>query len=613
MLQEEQELLDSLVECGQGHLTEQWSNDGVSSSDKQRLARQLFQLDQAYPGGLLKYLSNARRLLADSREGKNAFHGYEPSVPIGEKLDYGSAACSKLEDIGLRAAGKAAFVLVAGGLGERLGYSGIKLALPADSARGASFLQLYIENILALETKAKCSKTGTGKPLPLVIMTSDDTHSHTQQLLEEHAYYGADPSQIRLLKQEKVPCLADGDARLALAKDDNFQVQTKPHGHGDVHSLLYSSGVASEWQEAGVEWLFFFQDTNGLVFRALPAALGVSASNGYDVNSLAVPRKAKEAIGALTQLTQKDTGHQMTINVEYNLLDPLLRATSSPDGDVNDSSGFSPFPGNINQLVIRLAPYMEQLHRSKGVITEFVNPKYADDSRTSFRSATRLECMMQDYMKDLPSEARVAFTVINQVWAAYSPVKNSVADAIAKVAAGVPAHSATTGELDIYAANCRLLRMVGASVGDPRPVHFSGQDVELWPQISWHPSFAQTANELRARLPVASDVHIKTSSSLVIDVSAVQIKAMHLDGALRIWGNPGAEVVLDGITVDNEGWQWVPLQKEEQATEEETMRGFKVRRTACRNIECPEARLYYVGSKEVSSKSSKLLPLIAAT
>jgi UDP-N-acetylglucosamine pyrophosphorylase len=64
--------------------------------------------------------------------------------------------------------------------------------------------QLYIENILALETKAKCSKTGTGKPLPLVIMTSDDTHSHTQQLLEEHAYYGADPSQIRLLKQEKV-------------------------------------------------------------------------------------------------------------------------------------------------------------------------------------------------------------------------------------------------------------------------------------------------------------------------------------------------------------------------------------------------------------------------
>ena len=33
-------------------------------------------------------------------------------------------------------------MLVAGGLGERLGYSGIKLALPVDSARGACFLQV---------------------------------------------------------------------------------------------------------------------------------------------------------------------------------------------------------------------------------------------------------------------------------------------------------------------------------------------------------------------------------------------------------------------------------------------------------------------------------------
>ena len=41
------------------------------------------------------------------------------------------------------------------------------------------------------------------------------------------------------------------------------------------------------------------------------------------------------------------------------------------------------------------------------------------------------------------------------MWAAYSPVKNSPADARAKVAGGTPSHSATTGELDIYAANCR--------------------------------------------------------------------------------------------------------------------------------------------------------------
>ena len=40
----------------------------------------------------------------------------------------------------------------------------------------------------------------------------------------------------------------------------------------------------------------------------------------------------------------------MVINVEYNQLDPLLRATGHPDGDVNCETGYSPYPGNINQV-----------------------------------------------------------------------------------------------------------------------------------------------------------------------------------------------------------------------------------------------------------------------
>ena len=35
----------------------------------------------------------------------------------------------------------------------------------------------------------------------------------------------------------------------------------------------------------------------------------------------------------------------MTISVEYNQLDPLLRATGDGQGDVNSQDGWSPFPG----------------------------------------------------------------------------------------------------------------------------------------------------------------------------------------------------------------------------------------------------------------------------
>ncbi|PRQ43648.1 putative nucleotidyltransferase [Rosa chinensis] len=42
------------------------------------------------------------------------------------------------------------------------------------------------------------------------------------------------------------------------------------------------------------------------VLYAIPGSLGVSATRQYHFNSLAVPRKAKEAIGGITRLTHAD-------------------------------------------------------------------------------------------------------------------------------------------------------------------------------------------------------------------------------------------------------------------------------------------------------------------
>ena len=49
------------------------------------------------------------------------------------------------------------------------------------------------------------------------------------------------------------------------------------------------------------------------------------------MNSLCVPRFAKEAIGAICDLA-KPNGSRMTINVEYNQLDALLRDSGFPNG-----------------------------------------------------------------------------------------------------------------------------------------------------------------------------------------------------------------------------------------------------------------------------------------
>ncbi|KAL5559694.1 hypothetical protein UlMin_035905 [Ulmus minor] len=560
-----------LLEMGQSHLFEEWAEPGVDDEEKKAFFDQVTRLHSSYPGGLDSYIKTARELLADSKSGRNPFDGFIPSVPTGDVLTFGDDNFINFEGTGIREAQKAAFVLVAGGLGERLGYNGIKVALPRETTTGTCFLQHYIECILALqEASHKLLQGENQRKIPFVIMTSDDTHSRTLQLLESKSYFGMEPTQVKLLKQEKVACLADNDARLAVDPQNKYRIQTKPHGHGDVHSLLYSSGLLNDWRDAGLRWVLFFQDTNGLLFNGIPAAIGVSATREYHVNSLAVPRKAKEAIGGITKLTHTD-GRSMVINVEYNQLDPLLRATGHPDGDVNCETGYSPFPGNINQLILELGPYIEELTKTKGSIKEFVNPKYKDATKTSFKSSTRLECMMQDYPKTLPPSARVGFTVMD-AWLAYAPVKNNPEDA-AKVPKGNPYHSATSGEMAIYRANSLILKKAGVKVADPVQAEFNGQEVEVWPRLTWKPKWALTFTDVKSK--VGGSCSISQRSTMAIKGRNIFVEDLSLDGALVIEAIDDAEVKVGG-SVQNKGWALESVDyKDTSIPEEIRIRGFR--------------------------------------
>ncbi|KAL3695224.1 hypothetical protein R1sor_009300 [Riccia sorocarpa] len=563
-----------LVQAGQAHLFTNWPKPGVRDADKLRFFDQVAKLDSSYPGGLAAYVQNARKLLADSKAGKNPFSGYVPSVPDGVKLVHGEETFMQYEEAGVREAQHSAFVLVAGGLGERLGYSGIKLALPTETTTGTSFLQHYINSILALQDANNGDQGEDVKPIPLVIMTSDDTHEKTIELLKKNNNFGMLPDQIVLLKQEKVACISDNNGSLALDPSNNFLIQTKPHGHGDVHNVLYKSGLLTRWQQEGRKWVLFFQDTNALLFKGVPAALGVSALKDLDVNSLAVNRKAKEAIGGIARLTHEN-GSQMVINVEYNQLDPLLRSTGHPEGDVNVETGFSPFPGNINQLIFKLSSYIEELSKTLGAIVEFVNPKYKDSSKTSFKSSTRLECMMQDYPRTLPTSAKVGFTVL-ETWLAYAPVKNNPEDA-RKVPQGNPPHSATSGEMAVYRANCLILKKAGVHIEGPKVETYNGQEVEVWPRIVWSPKWGLTFSDVKRK--VKGNCEISQRSTLVIDGKDVSIDDLVVDGSLLLRALVGSKVNIQSLRVSNDGWKMIPVDWTDNSVQEEIrIRGFKLER-----------------------------------
>eukprot|EP00981_Chlorochromonas_danica_P008240 scaffold2066_cov229-Ochromonas_danica.AAC.24 len=604
--EEDRCLAGRLCEMGQRHLFDGWDAPGVNNHRKAALLQQLRDLDNSVIGGIDGYLNRARSLLQASSEGVNPLAGWRPEVPAGVTLTPFSDEFDRFELCGLPYVGTCGFVLVAGGLGERLGYSGVKIGLPVETVTHTSYLQLYASQILAMEKRYALP----GKRLPLAIMVSADTHLKTEELLRQNHFFGLHPDQVTLLKQGLVPALSSNDARIALSSP--YEVEVKPHGHGDVHALLHASGLARGWQAAGITHIVFFQDTNGLCFFTLPAMLGVSVDRGWAMNSLAVPRVAKQAMGALAKLTHSD-GRHVTVNVEYNQLDPLLRATVSPEGDVNDPvTGRSTFPGNTNHLLFRLADYLAALDRCQGLMPEFVNPKYKDSQRQEFKKPTRLECMMQDFAKVLCGESKekeeelVGYTAV-PAWLCYSPCKNNAKDAAASIASGVPAASPYTAESDQYRVFARMLRSLGAEIPDDSDndndndsddeeevVTVLGISNRLSPRIVIHPSCALFLCEMRRRFPTASEVRLSRRSSLVMDGDVV-VQRLALDGFLKLSAPNGHHLIVKtppGLTITNAGHEMYLLrgeeeeeEEEEEVHEEDRMRGYLLRVLDCQT--CP--------------------------
>lgn len=554
-----------LLECDQSHLFAQWSEGESEAQAKASFFEQVNALNTQYPGGLKKYCKNAKRLLEASKVGANPYEGYTPNIPEGQVLTPGGADHRKMETLGLQNVEKMGFVLVAGGLGERLGYSGIKIALPLETLTGQSFIQHYIETILAFQSRARHETGRSGLTLPLAIMTSGDTHDLTLSFLQENSYFGMKESQVTIMKQEKVPSLINNQAHFAQPAGDPYTIETKPHGHGDVHVLLHGTGTARRWKEdLGIEYIVFFQDTNGLVFNAVLPALGVSIDKGFEMNSITVPRRAGEAAGGIVRL-EKTSGEHLTINVEYNQLDPLLRDTVNSDGDVPDETGFSPYPGNINVLLFALEPYIRNLEASGGMIPEFVNPKYADESKESFKKTTRLECMMQDYPLLLKSGGKVGFTTLPREWC-FSAVKNNIVDAAKKSEAGLPPESGASGEMDVYSNYRQKLKLAGSEIEEAEPIDFSGVKVCPGPKVILSPDYALTLDELNEKV---KNLKITASSTLILRNSGT-IDELELDGRLQI----NSKADISDMKIQNSGDRLVPSTQSDD--EKISIRGFTI-------------------------------------
>ena len=108
------------------------------------------------------------------------------------------------EELGLKELHKTGFVLIAGGLGERLGYSGIKIDLPVSTLeQDYCYLKYYANYALACKQRALQYVPENKRDqfyVPFCIMVSDDTIDRTVGLLERHNYFGLGKDRVDIIK-----------------------------------------------------------------------------------------------------------------------------------------------------------------------------------------------------------------------------------------------------------------------------------------------------------------------------------------------------------------------------------------------------------------------------
>ena len=190
--------------------------------------------------------------------------------------------------------------------------------------------------------------------------------------------------------------------------------------------------------------------------------------------------------------------------------------------------------------------------------------------------------MMQEHPKVLGPGAKVGATQFND-WT-YSPVKNSHAEAVPKVAAGNPGRSAIEGEFEYYESASHALRAVGVPLPAPGAFTAQGITVRDVPKIVFGRGFANSFAEVSRKFPTPGAVRVTNASALVLLGAGIVVESLDLDGALEVRACEGARVTVRGLAVKNAGVAFEPLEPGADVPDWKKIRGFHVVRKDVRVV-----------------------------
>ena len=359
------------------------------------LLEKLEEIDTFYAsiGGIIGYHNTFMQLIKNHSQ-KDAETTLSPATVFS--MPHNVAEVKEKAIIGLKHLAETAFILVAGGAGDRLNlhdpFSQKPLPAAFLSFAGKTLLEWLIEEIQALENYYLQTYHKTCL-CPIVLLTSEEKDNHQKicDFLKEKNNFSRPLDSFSLCQQPTVPLISE-KGRWAFTED--FTLLCKPGGHGALwKAMLDNQGFAFlKKQQRKYALIRQLNNPVGSCDYNLLSLLGYGITEKKKFGFLSCPRRPLSATGSLV-LKQRKTNQGYFYNhanIEYC---DLVKNNILDESEKN--SNFSKYPANTNTLFIDISEVEEKI-RINPLLSMSINLKntYVFDNKEY--KVGRPEMLMQN-------------------------------------------------------------------------------------------------------------------------------------------------------------------------------------------------------------------------
>lgn len=513
---------------------------GKEDDKKKKLAQQIESFDLKYKDGIVNYFINAKKKLNEANifPFKNDKITKTASLPLNNDFEFQQKGIQYLNEVAL--------VLVAGGLGERLGLKINKLLVPFEPYQKKTYLHYYCQAIFALQ-KIYYEKYQEKITIPLLIISNEKGFVQIQQELERNNFFHLAKDQIHLKKQLEVPCFdCDGQPFV-----EDFNLKFKPHGHGNVHDVLLQKNesqksLAENFLEQNKKYLFFLQDTNFSSWNIILSLLNINAKKNKqqsnDFSFYTIHAKKDLPMGRIVKAIGKKK--KVIVNMEYNYLDQI----DQKDLDLEECYA------NTNFLFCDLKKYISFGQKITNELSTFVNAK-----KKNKRYALRLEKMMQDISPFFEAEK------INVIYGgkqeSFTPFKVSL-NAYRDNPSFLSAEQTLPFNLESFFGNARNMLSKNNIFEEKEFIKLNEHfNFSQQAKIALHPVYFLYKKK---SLEQISNNFFSANSFVALNGFNINFKNNNVksNSALILNVHPEASLTVEGLTIENKGFKKNPLEED---------------------------------------------------